>query len=127
VEVAQGGADTGESAKRAFWPKLAETPRCASLYPWQLRNAAPSGAQCSSRDNRSALLHVEVAMSKSQADRSGAAARAYLAGEDPDLDLRWVAGIDAWRQTHAYPLALVTPGVRKWVVQETAGPVIVAQ
>jgi len=33
----------------------------------------------------------------------------------------------AWRSTHAYPLALVTPGVRNWVDQEAAGPVIVGQ
>ncbi len=35
--------------------------------------------------------------------------------------------IDLWRRTHAYPLALVTPGVRNWVSQETAGPLIVGQ
>ncbi|HKP90598.1 MAG TPA: RelA/SpoT domain-containing protein [Thermoleophilaceae bacterium] len=30
----------------------------------------------------------------------------------------------AWRQTHAYPLALVTPGVRNWVGQESSQMVV---
>jgi ppGpp synthetase/RelA/SpoT-type nucleotidyltranferase len=43
-------------------------------------------------------------------------------------ELRDVASaVSRWRQTHAYPLALVTPGVRNWVGQESAGDLVVAQ
>jgi hypothetical protein len=73
------------------------------------------------------LPQTTATISKSQADKAGAAARAYLVGTTTSLDPSWVTGIDAWRQTHAYPLALVTPGVRNWVGQECAGPLIVAQ
>ena len=50
-------------------------------------------------------------------------------GEGDDTDGLTEAIIDVyeWRQTHAYPLALVTPGVRNWVSQETAGDVVVGQ
>ena len=50
-------------------------------------------------------------------------------GDDmPDEEV-WplVVAISEWRQTHAYPLALVTPGIRNWVSQEASGDVIVGQ
>ncbi len=47
--------------------------------------------------------------------------------EEADQFVRTFEDIDDWRRTHAYPLALVTPGVRNWVNQETSGEVIVGQ
>lgn len=74
-------------------------------------------------------MRSSIMITKSRADKAGEAAREYLSPAkhvDPSPEA-WIEDIDAWRQTHAYPLALVTPGLRNWVAQETAGPLIVGQ
>lgn len=73
-----------------------------------------------------------ASISRSRADRAGEAARRYIqegVEQGPQtLSLGTIAhGVDAWRRTHAYPLALVTPGVRNWVSQESAGRIVVGQ
>jgi ppGpp synthetase/RelA/SpoT-type nucleotidyltranferase len=46
---------------------------------------------------------------------------------DDDEGIAIFEEIYHWRETHAYPLSLVTPGVRNWVSQETEGEVFVGQ
>ena len=55
--------------------------------------------------------------------------RRWMLGDDVSDDELWplVQAISEWRQTHAYPLALVTPGIRNWVSQHASGDVIVGQ
>jgi len=69
-------------------------------------------------------------MTKSRADRAGQRIRTYLdaqgIGNDDPIENAERA-VSQWRAEHAYPLSLVTPGVRNWVSQETAGPVVVGQ
>lgn len=76
------------------------------------------------------MANPSPAISKTSADRAGKAVRDYISGasEPEDTELREaVKRIQRWRQAHAYPLALVTPGVRNWVGREAAGAVVVAQ
>jgi putative GTP pyrophosphokinase len=69
-------------------------------------------------------------MSKSRADRG---ARRFIEFVDhgvSDLDdaSASLRAMDDWRETHAYPLSLVTPGLRNWVAQESqGGEAVVAQ
>lgn len=70
------------------------------------------------------------AITKSQADRAGQRIREWLKDErgiSPDELPQLAAPISAWRTSHAYPQALVTPGVRNWVSQETRGEISVGQ
>jgi len=72
-------------------------------------------------------------LSKSRVTRAGETVRRWFLGEpalpSDDEFVDAVGVLVAWRQAHAYPLSLVTPGVRKWVSQEIEpfSPVVVAQ
>ena len=69
-------------------------------------------------------------ITKTQADRCGNAVRRWYRSEvelsEDELE-PLVNAISDWRQTHAHPLSLVTPGVRNWVSREASGDVIVGQ
>jgi hypothetical protein len=69
-------------------------------------------------------------ITKTQADRCGNAVRRWYRSEvelsEDELEPP-VNAISDWRQTHAHPLSLVTPGVRNWVSREASGDIIVGQ
>lgn len=67
-------------------------------------------------------------LSKSQADRAGRTLQRFIHEDEGDLRTAYEAlqVARAWRREHAQPLALVTPGVRNWVGQES-DEIVVAQ
>lgn len=67
-----------------------------------------------------------TAISKSRADRAGGTLRKYIFREEGEVGAAYAAleVARAWRSEHAYPLALVTPGVRNWVSQESSQVVV---